>query len=94
MALGSATHKHSSCAISSVRGPHYAPRGKAYPKRPIPAGYGSVVFQKPLLDDSGLLGYPPPLVSCSGFCERMTLGSRGMQRYRISKMGSSVLGHR
>ena len=39
---------------------------KFHPEQPVPASYGSVFFQKFLLDDTGFFTLPPPLMSCPG----------------------------
>ena len=35
-------------------------RKEQYPKGPVPASYGTMLFQKPLLDDPRPFALPPP----------------------------------
>lgn len=49
------------------------PGNEAHPEQPVPTNYGSVFFQKFLLEDTGFFTLPPPSVSCSGVREIMAL---------------------
>jgi hypothetical protein len=75
MALGSATHKRSSCMIALARTALCLIQKslEAHPKQPVPARYGAVFFQETLLDEVELRREPPPRVPCSGPCEQMPL---------------------
>ena len=64
-------------SISAMTTPRQIPWEEAHPKRPVPARYSSVFFQKLLFDGSGLPIQPPPCMSCFEFCERMSLNLRG-----------------
>jgi len=67
------------------------PRKEAYPKRPVPASYVSILLQNVLLKNTHPFALPVPLMSCPRIGE-IVLRVRKIQIYRVSKTGSSVPG--